>query len=187
LSEEGFYDPVSNPAGYARYSDLRPDQSLEQVYFEIVIHHEGDSQTYDVSKIQLKHLWKERWTDIGYHYVIGRDGTVYEGRNIAVRGAHVSDANTGRVGVLLLGDFQPGREIKIGGLRFYFKDHDDIGPTPRQVDSALALTRWLDQQYGINSVVGHRAVPYNDTVCPGEYAMPYVSIFNLVVQEDQNR
>ena len=46
------------------------------------------------------------WADVGYHYLVDKDGTIYEGRNIAIRGAHTQGHNTGSAGVCLLGDFR---------------------------------------------------------------------------------
>jgi len=125
---------------------------------------------------------KRGYTDIGYHFVIGPDGTIYEGRDIRVRGAHVELKNTGKVGVLLLGDFEPGLGIEIGPWEFRIPwDHDDPGPTALQVQSTTDLIRWLDYQYGIEGVVGHRDV--NPTLCPGANCLPYIPIFNQIAQE----
>ncbi|EDM26249.1 prophage LambdaCh01, N-acetylmuramoyl-L-alanine amidase [Lentisphaera araneosa HTCC2155] len=45
------------------------------------------------------------YASIGYHYVIGRDGTIYQGRPVKYQGAHVSGANSNNIGVSLIGDF----------------------------------------------------------------------------------
>ena len=171
---EGRYDPITNPGGYAPYSELSPHKSLDEILESVVIHHEGDSQDYDIRKVQEQHMFGEGWYDIGYHYVIGPGGTIYEGRDLAVRGSHVEGANSHRIGVLLLGDFEPGTTIdfKRGTtivrritLPVDLYNGDDPGPTDAQVYSAYALVQWLDVEYGIDAVVGHREV--NDTQCPG--------------------
>ena len=117
---------------------------------------------------------KESLADIAYHFAIGQDGAIYEGRSIDARGAHVYQANSGRIGVLLLGDFQPGMEIPRIGIwvRWDLARGDDPGPTSAQVVSTVRLLRWLDYQYGIDSVLGHRQV--NTTACPGDLCMPYI-------------
>jgi hypothetical protein len=55
---------------------------------QITIHHEGTrlEDTADarrkIRNIQIWGMGKDRnWTDIPYHFLIGRDGTIYEGRN----------------------------------------------------------------------------------------------------------
>jgi hypothetical protein len=79
---EGFYDPVDNVAGYASYSDLYPDDSLADILYAIVIHHEGNSQTYDIWQVQWKHMVENGWNDIGYHFAVDPSGIIYEGRDI---------------------------------------------------------------------------------------------------------
>jgi hypothetical protein len=179
---EGFYDPILNTGGYACYEQLFPNEPLAEILKTIVIHHEGDNQTYDIRQVQLEHMIMEGWTDIGYHYAIGLDGRIFEGRDINVRGSHVNEANTGRIGILFLGDFHPGIEN-----RFDITVPDilsgDNRPSPQLVASAIELIRWLDLKYGIEEVVAHRDVPNNFTVCPGEYCMYLIPFFNSIVQE----
>ena len=43
------------------------------------------------------------WLDIGYHFVIRRDGTVETGRNIATPGAHVAGFNSCSIGICMVG------------------------------------------------------------------------------------
>lgn len=173
---EGLYDPNTNQAGYANYADLLPGQELPDIYNQIVIHHEGNSQTYDPVQVKKKHMMNNGWHDIGYHFIIGPDGTIYEGRDINVRGAHVEGGNTGKVGVLLLGDFEPGREFWI----FTLPDRDDH-PTNSQLNSTIKLIRWLDYNYGIDSVVGHGDL--NVTECPGAYCINFMPTFNDAAQD----
>lgn len=177
--EEGIYDSTSNPAGYAFYSALLPCVPLEDILDSVVIHHEGNNPSYDVQTIQREHMLGNRWTDIGYHFIVAPDGTIYEGRSIGARGSHVAGENTGRIGILIMGDFQPGPTYTFLGLTVY-RDDDDPGPTNEQVQSTMWLIRWLDYQYGIEEVLGHRDL--NPTECPGDYCVPYVSMFNQVVQ-----
>ena len=47
---------------------------------------------------------------VGYHYVIGIDGNVYEGRSLLETGAHVEGYNMRSVGVCLLGEDQFSKE-----------------------------------------------------------------------------
>lgn len=45
------------------------------------------------------------WTDIGYHKIIGQDGTVVDGRPIDVMGAHVRGHNHNSIGICLIGGY----------------------------------------------------------------------------------
>jgi N-acetyl-anhydromuramyl-L-alanine amidase AmpD len=181
-SEEGFFSP-ENPNGYAKYSDLGY-KSLKDVLNTVVIHHSGNYPSYDVREVQKQHT-DEGMADIGYHYIVAPDGTIYEGRDIGARGFHVENANTGKIGILLMGDFQPGDEIRKSWIIINLgPELDDYGPpTDKQATSVTNLVRYLDVKYGIESVVGHRDVPGNQTVCPGDLCMPLVKALNDVVKE----
>ena len=167
---EGFYSD-SNQAGYGYYSALDPGRSLTEILDTIVIHHEGNDQRYSVQSVQDSHMWDIRVDRYWVPLCDISSRTIYEGRDIRVRGAHVEGANTGKVGLLLLGDFQPDPTISVLGLTI-FRDSDDIGPTLNQIQSAADLIRWLNFLYGINSVVGHRDL--NNTECPADYCLPYI-------------
>jgi len=180
-TKEGKYDSVTNPDGYAPYSQLQPGKSLAEIYHTVVIHHEGDSQTYDNSSVQNKHMDENGWSDIGYEYAISPDGTIYEGRDISVRGSHVAGANTGSIGILIMGDFEPGMEVF--GHRFFMDfNGDDPGPTQAQIRSAIALVVQLDERYGIDRVEGHRDAPRQSTKCPGEQCMTLVRELDALVR-----
>ena len=56
-----------------------------------------------VDEIRRWHVEGNGWKDIGYHYVITRDGTVVKGRPVDQVGAHVKNHNTGTIGVSLVG------------------------------------------------------------------------------------
>ena len=98
-SNEGVYSN-QNPDGYYTY-----DENLADIY-HTTIHHEGDDATKDVRAVQEAEM-NSGFYDIGYHFVIGSDGTIYEGRDIGARGNHAYP-NTGNIGILWLGDFNPG-------------------------------------------------------------------------------
>lgn len=56
-----------------------------------------------VAEIRRWHTQDRGWSDIGYHLVIDRDGTVATGRPMGKIGAHVSGHNPGSIGVCLIG------------------------------------------------------------------------------------
>lgn len=43
------------------------------------------------------------WSDIGYHFVIKRDGEIEDGRPLEIAGAHTKGHNTGSIGICLVG------------------------------------------------------------------------------------
>lgn len=149
--DEGRYSE-NNEQGYMSYTEKYPDRHLDEILNTIVIHHtatEGDT----VLSLQEKEMANGLY-DLPYHFVIAPDGTIYEGREIDVRGAHVESGNTGKIGVVWLGDFRNGP------------------PTEAQYQSALKLSKWLDASYGIEDLGGHNE--FNATICPGPYAQPFI-------------
>lgn len=72
--------------------------------------HCSDSEVGDVRLIRQWHL-ERGWDDIGYHFVIRRDGEVEAGRMLDVVGAHCQGHNADSVGTCLVGvkEFLPGQ------------------------------------------------------------------------------
>ncbi|NVD05374.1 lysozyme [Vibrio sp. JPW-9-11-11] len=60
------------------------------------------SQAIGVEAIRKWHLAKG-WRDVGYHYVITRQGDIEQGRSLHQIGAHVSGHNRGNIGICLVG------------------------------------------------------------------------------------
>ncbi|MFT5250427.1 MAG: hypothetical protein ACI93P_002169, partial [bacterium] len=79
----------------------------------IIVHHTGDgvvfpSNTDYPEKVRFYwdlHVNTNDWSDIGYNWLIDRNGVIYEGRGDGVLGAHFSGMNGGTMGVALIGDF----------------------------------------------------------------------------------
>ena len=63
---------------------------------------ESRSAEEKMAECKSWHLAKG-WSDIGYHYLIDRDGTVTEGRPIENSGAHAKGYNKTSVGIALWG------------------------------------------------------------------------------------
>lgn len=45
------------------------------------------------------------WDDIGYNFLVGGDGSVYEGRGWDKMGAHTRGYNNGTIGIAFIGTF----------------------------------------------------------------------------------
>ena len=108
---------------------------------------EGQDQT--VAQIKAGHL-KRGFSDIGYHYIIYRDGTVHEGRNVDISGAHVSGYNAHSIGVVYVG----GLENRPGVPYAQLKAKDTR--TEQQKASLLALLMDLRRLYPDAVIQGHR-------------------------------
>ena len=97
------------------------------------------------------------WSDIGYHYLIDRDGTVTEGRPIERAGAHAKGYNKHSVGIALWGGH--------GGSQH---DTFDTHFTPEQDRALRRLIATLRMEYpAIQRVRGHNEVSPKQCPCFG--------------------
>lgn len=76
---------------------------------KVVIHAADTPAEMDIGarEIRMWHVEGNGWSDIGYHYVIRRDGTVEPGRPENKQGAHVYGHNKNSLGVCMVGG-KPG-------------------------------------------------------------------------------
>lgn len=140
----------------------------------IIIHHTAtnysSSTSKQIKKIYKYHSYTRKWGDIGYNYIIGKDGLIFQGRygNNGVIGGHAYNSvekvnyNSGSIGISILGNYED----------------EELSSAAR--DSLEKLVGWLAANNNIsiksdikfhgkllsNSVVGHRNV--DDTDCPGK-------------------
>lgn len=78
----------------------------------VVIHHTAGAActteatcAQQMRNIQNQHMNTNGWADIGYNYLIGGDGNIYEGRGWGRQGAHAPGYNNQSVGVAFIGLF----------------------------------------------------------------------------------
>jgi hypothetical protein len=111
-----------------------------------------------IRQIQVFHQGPERgWSDIAYHYLLGRDGTVYAGRpESAVPDTATSYDPTGHLTICLLGDF------------------DEQQSTDAQIDALVSVAAWLLRRHSLPPSVlgGHQ--DFAATSCPGR------SVYTLI-------
>jgi N-acetyl-anhydromuramyl-L-alanine amidase AmpD len=75
---------------------------------EIIIHCTATPEGKDKTVEQIRKEHKAQgWADIGYHYIIYRDGSVHEGRDVNIAGAHVSGHNSYSIGIAYVGGLEP--------------------------------------------------------------------------------
>ncbi|MCH5346258.1 MAG: N-acetylmuramoyl-L-alanine amidase [Muribaculaceae bacterium] len=72
---------------------------------KIIIHCSAtpEGRDYTVAQIRDWHVRGNGWSDIGYHYVIYRDGSIHPGRPVGVAGAHTKGHNAHSIGICLIG------------------------------------------------------------------------------------
>lgn len=70
----------------------------------IFVHCSATKATQDVGVREIRQWHKEQgWLDVGYHFIIRRDGAVEDGRDVNAVGSHARGHNHNSVGVCLVG------------------------------------------------------------------------------------
>ena len=109
-----------------------------------------------VEDIRRWHVDYNKWRDIGYHYVVRRDGTVETGRPIAQAGAHVAGHNHDSIGICMVGGMR--REGKLA--------RPDCNYTAAQwaglEDIVGNLIEWHPS---IKDILGHRDLAPRECPC----------------------
>lgn len=136
---------------------LRANHDPMGTITRITVHHtdehagmRGRPDREVVRSIQRYHQDHQGWADIGYHYLVGTDGRIYEGRPASVQGAHAGGANNkGNLGISVIGNFSTAL------------------PARRQLE---ALAAFLDDRRRVlripsSALHGHRDLC--PTECPG--------------------
>jgi len=67
--------------------------------------YDKEACTEEMHEIQNLHMDVNGWSDIGYSFLIGEDGRVYEGRGWGVVGAHTANYNSFAYGFSVMGNF----------------------------------------------------------------------------------
>jgi len=121
----------------------------------LVVHCSATRPSQDIGAKEIRQWHKNQgWQDIGYHYVIRRDGKVERGRAENLVGSHVAGRNSNSVGVCM-----------VGGV-----SQKDIKPennfTPAQFASLKTLLKMLADKYKGAVVLGHRDFPKVSKACP---------------------
>lgn len=113
----------------------------------------GTSVDAKIAEITRWHVEDRGWKDIGYHFVIDRNGAVGKGRPITEIGAHVSGHNLTSIGIALVGGY--------GGEP---NDKFSIHYTFQQQNALIKLINELQMKYGSMSISGHNE--YANKACP---------------------
>ena len=124
-------------------------------FSKITVHCSATKPSMGTTAEDIKrwHVEDNGWSDIGYHYVIERNGLTSNGRPIEEVGAHVKGHNVGNIGVCL-----------VGGMSEDGKPEFNFNKT--QMDCLKLLLRHLKEKYGYDiEVLGHNDLD-PDKTCP---------------------
>lgn len=133
--------------------DATPNYSPQKPA-RIILHHSATPLAVykgveTIRTIQRYHQHHMGWQDIGYHYLIGPEGNIYEGRPSWAAGAHAKGYNRHTIGICVIGDYQAEK------------------PTPEALEAVKGLIVTLEALYERSlPVTGHR--DNGKTLCPGD-------------------
>lgn len=123
---------------------------------EIIVHctATAEGKDFTVADIRKWHTSPpNNWSDIGYHYVIYRDGSVHNGRDVNISGAHCTGHNTYSIGI-----------VYVGGYAADGKTAKDTR-TEAQKKALTELLRKLRGVYPQAKIYGHRDFASKDCPC----------------------
>ncbi len=144
-------DGIVGPATLAKLITQRVKKSKRMIK-EIIVHCTAtlEGKNVTVEQIRTDHMRNRGFSDIGYHYVIYRDGSIHNGRDVEKAGAHCTGHNTYSIGVAYVG----GVENKPGVP--YTKQRGKDTRTLAQKAALLSLLIDLRKLYPHAKIIGHR-------------------------------
>lgn len=157
---EGTYELVPRSAWTSE--PVGPNHVLMDKVQRITVHHtdehggmEGKSDLEVVRMIERYHREQKKWAAIGYHYLVGKDGKIYEGRPVKFQGAHCGD-NANNLGISVIGDC-----------------HRNL-PNAKQLKALKAFLDDKRARFDVSrgKVYGHRDI--RPTICPGDMLYAWV-------------
>ena len=121
----------------------------------IIVHCSATNPSQDIGADIIRHWHKfdRGWSDIGYHYVIRRDGRLEHGRPIEREGAHAKGHNGDSIGICL-----------VGGVNKEGKA--DANYTYKQYATLRHTINNLMNGHSDLEVLGHRDLPGVNRDCP---------------------
>ena len=137
----------------------------------IIIHHTATPDVVEGQQVDAQFIGRQharrgfsctaggRTYNIGYHYLILRDGTVQPGRPENAPGSHTLGQNH-QLGICLVGNFSSGANPN--------GEHGSTQPSERQLAALDKLLKQLIEKYHYRPKHLHRHRDYAQTACPGD-------------------
>jgi hypothetical protein len=137
--------------------------SRDSAFTRMALHHTASRNTGNVAamarQIQSYHMDGRGYCDAAYHFAVSQDGRILELRELPFRGGHTLNNNTGNIGVVFLGCFDPACGSDM--------------PSPQLIEKGAGIVAMLSRLHGIpvdaDRVRGHRDHSGAQTACPGAH------------------
>lgn len=123
---------------------------------------EGSTCDQKANEIRRWHVEERGWSDIGYHFVVDRDGNTCKGRPVERAGAHAKGHNKNSIGICLIGGFGSDANDK-------FEDHY----TDLQRKALDNLLEDLTAKHKNARIRGHNEV--SNKACPAFQVEEYLN------------
>lgn len=137
-------DGIVGPATLAKLIPLRLKKSKRKIT-EIIVHCSATPEGKDYTVDDIRRWHKQRgYSDVGYHYIVYRNGQLVQGRDVNIIGAHASGHNAHSIGICY-----------IGGMNAENTQPEDTR-TLRQKARLLSLLVDLRKLYPNARIIGHR-------------------------------
>ena len=119
----------------------------------IVIHCAATKASMDIGLTEIRkwHVQDNGWRDVGYHYIIRRNGEVELGRSIRDTGAHAAGYNHKSVSVCM-----------VGGMAEDNSAENNF--TPHQWVALIIEIKKLSEMYPDAKIIGHNEI--SEKECP---------------------
>ncbi|MCQ4082028.1 peptidoglycan recognition protein [Streptomyces sp. RB6PN25] len=158
----------------------------------VIVHQSESGNDYrqrDVGEIIVgiytDHVGRRGWDDIGYNFLVDKEGTLYEGRHGGIDrpviGAHANGFNIGTVGIAAIGTYREGAAMPEPMLnaiaRLAAWKLGLYGIDPRARVSLTSTSTSDDSRYRrgecvtVDAVLGHCDIDHTDCPGAGLYAM----------------
>lgn len=142
----------------------------------LLLHHTVSGGDLD-SAVAMRAIWyfhtvTRDWGDIGYNYLVDKNGLIYEGHfgGDDVVGTHAAAANSGSMALSMIGDYTsitPPEAMRNAAASLFAWKADQKG-----ID-VYSASRLPEMSWGLPHLSGHRDV-YGTTACPGDSAHPWL-------------
>lgn len=153
--------PIVAPTVAAETSVMMYQGSARYPIREIIVHCSAtrpewlDGHGIDAQVAEIRRWHRDQgWSDIGYHWIIGRSGELRPGRRETVIGAHVQERNRGTIGICLIGGFGSAET-----------DRAEMHFTDRQLTTLRQQIQAISMRTAITTISGHNE--YAAKACPG--------------------